>query len=122
MTAALDHNLLDSILEDNGESLLKELERADASESLLDFIKYTKSDYEVNWHHELICSELDAFLEDPERKRLMVFVAPRTGKSEIISRRLPAYYLGRNPDGQVIATSYGADLAQSMSRDVQRWW
>lgn len=32
----------------------------------------------------------------------------------------PAYSLGRNPDLQIIATSYAADLASRMNRDVQR--
>jgi len=91
-----------------------------AKTSLLEFTKFTKPEYEVNWHHELICSEVDDFLKDPTRKRLMVFVAPRRGKSEIISRRLPAYALGLNPDLQIIATSYGADLASAMNRDTQR--
>jgi predicted phage terminase large subunit-like protein len=43
-----------------------------------------------------------------------------THNSELVSRRLPAYIFGRNPDAKIIATSYGADLASSMNRDVQR--
>jgi predicted phage terminase large subunit-like protein len=55
-----------------------------------------------------------------EIKRLMVFMPPRHGKSELVSRRLPAYILGRNPNAQIIACSYSADLAQRMNRDTQR--
>lgn len=51
---------------------------------------------------------------------LQVMIAPRHGKSEIISRRLPAWWLGRNPDDQIIACSYSADLSSRMNRDVQR--
>ena len=91
-----------------------------ARNSFLDFILYTKPDYKVNWHHRLICKELDSFLKDPDRQFLMVFVAPRRGKSEIISRRFPAYVFGRHPDASIIATSYGSDLASAMNRDVQR--
>lgn len=87
---------------------------------LLDFITFTKPDYEVNWHHELLCDEIDDFLEDPDVNRLMIFIGPRRGKSEIVSRRLPAYVFGKNPDIKIIATSYGAELASSMNRDVQR--
>jgi len=115
--------ILEAVLSDDKLSIpvyLEEVKKQEARESLLDFILYTKKDYEVNWHHQLICEELDGFLADPNRNRLMVFVQPRSGKSEIISRRLPAYYLGKNPKGQVIATSYGAELAQAMNRDVQR--
>lgn len=45
---------------------------------------------------------------------------PRHGKSELVSRRLPAYILGKYPDIQVMATSYGASLSQRFNRDVQR--
>jgi predicted phage terminase large subunit-like protein len=50
----------------------------------------------------------------------MVFAPPQHGKSELVSRRLPAYILGRYPDVSVIACSYSADLSQRMSRDTQR--
>lgn len=50
----------------------------------------------------------------------MVFMPPRHGKSELVSRRLPAYSLGVNPDMSIIGCSYGADLASQMNRDVQR--
>jgi predicted phage terminase large subunit-like protein len=42
------------------------------------------------------------------------------GKSQIVSRHLPAYLLGRNPDAKIIACSYSAELASAMNRDVQR--
>lgn len=50
----------------------------------------------------------------------MVFMPPRHGKSELVSRRFPAYLFGRNPHEQVIACSYADSLAASMNRDVQR--
>ena len=43
-----------------------------------------------------------------------------THNSELASRRFPAYALGRYPDLSIIATSYSADLASRMNRDVQR--
>ena len=53
-------------------------------------------------------------------KRLMVFMPPGSGKSEIVSRALPAWIFGRNPDAMIMATSYGASLASDMNIDVQR--
>lgn len=50
----------------------------------------------------------------------MLIVPPRHGKSELASRRLPAYLLGLNPRAHVIACSYSADLASRINRDVQR--
>lgn len=55
-----------------------------------------------------------------EIKRLIVSAHPRAGKSEGISRRLPAYWLGRNPNDSIISCSYSSGLASSMNRDVQR--
>ncbi|MDD4521719.1 MAG: terminase family protein [Methanosarcina sp.] len=43
-----------------------------------------------------------------------------THNSELVSRRLPAFMLGKDPNAQIIACSYAADLAQRMNRDVQR--
>ena len=90
-----------------------------ATESLLAFTQHTKPDYEVNWHHRAICVVLDRFVAG-EIRNLMIFTSPRHGKSELVSRRLPAYLLGRHPDDPIIACSYSADLASRMNRDVQR--
>jgi len=43
-----------------------------------------------------------------------------THNSELVSRRLPAYIFGKNPDAQVISATYGAELSQRLNRDVQR--
>lgn len=95
------------------------LARRKARSNLLDFTLYTYHQYEVNWHHRLVCQYLDQFVSG-EIKRLMIFMPPRNGKSELVSRRLPAYLLGKNPDYTIIACSYGAELARRMNRDVQR--
>lgn len=90
-----------------------------AKRHVLDFTLLTMPRYKVNWHHRLLCDKLDQFA-DGKCPRLMVFMPPRHGKSELGSRRLPAYILGKNPDAQIIAASYAADLASRMNRDVQR--
>lgn len=90
-----------------------------ASESLLRFIRYVNSRYKPQWYHKEICAACDRILAQGD-KNLMVFMPPRHGKTEIISRHLPAYVLGRWPDDSVIATSYSADLSTKNNRDVQR--
>lgn len=87
------------------------------------FILATLPQYQMGWVHERICAELERFLADVVAKkspRLMLTMPPRHGKSTIVSRYFPAYALGRYPDMNIIATSYGADLASRMNRDVQR--
>lgn len=58
--------------------------------------------------------------EHDEPKLVMVFMPPRHGKSEVVSRHAPAWFLGRNPDKEIILASYGAELATDMSRDARR--
>lgn len=86
---------------------------------LLNFTRYTKPDYEVNWHHRVMASYLNQVVEGTIN-RLIICMPPRHGKSEMASVRFPAYLLGRNPRSQIIAASYNATLAAKMNRSVQR--
>jgi predicted phage terminase large subunit-like protein len=89
-----------------------------ARTGLLPFTEYTFPQYEAAEHHRLICEKLEA-VERGEIDRLMIFMPPRHGKSELASKRFPAWYLGRNPDRQVIAASYNSDLATDFGRQVR---
>lgn len=51
--------------------------------------------------------------------RLMIFMPPRHGKTQNVSRFFPAWLLGRNPDLRLILASYGATLAQRNSRFIR---
>jgi predicted phage terminase large subunit-like protein len=100
--------------------LKREKLRRLANSNLYDFINYVKYDYEGNWHHKLIADKIQEFWEHDTKNRLMLFVPPQHGKSEIASRNLPAWVLGINPDTKVAAASYSIDLARSFNRMVQR--
>ena len=102
---------------------IQEIRLAKARKGLSYFTLHTKPDYLLGWVHKEICDELDRFLQDVADKkspRLIITMPPRSGKSELVSRRFPAFALGRNPDLQIIATSYSSDLSQRFNRDVQR--
>lgn len=102
---------------------IKEIRIAKARKGLSYFTLHTKPDYLLGWVHKEICDELDRFLQDVADKkspRLIITMPPRSGKSELVSRRFPAFALGRNPELQIIATSYSSDLSQRFNRDVQR--
>ena len=49
----------------------------------------------------------------------MVFMPPRSGKSERISRTFPAWFLGNWPDKRVILSSYEADFAADWGRKAR---
>ena len=80
--------------------ILEEIKRRKIKESLLEFIKFTKPNYQTEWFHQNICSKIEAF-ERKEIKKLMIFVPPQHGKSEISTRRYPAWSLGHNPDQKI---------------------
>ena len=51
--------------------------------------------------------------------RLVVEMPPRHGKSELVSRYFPAWYIGQFPEHRVILGSYGADFARSWGRKAR---
>lgn len=93
-------------------------QRQQARNGLLGFTRYTMPTYQCGAHHALLCQKLDAVAQG-HITRLMVFMPPRHGKSELVSRRFPAWYLGQHPTRHVIAASYGATLAQDFGRSVR---
>jgi len=101
---------------------MEEAQRHLARKHLLDFIQYTFPNYKAGWFHKHVCSELEEFFERVLRKenpRLIIVAPPQHGKSEIVSRRFPAWALGRCPELNIISTSYSSDRAEPNSRDVQ---
>jgi len=58
-------------------------------------------------------------VETNEKNRIAVSMAPRMGKSQMISIYYPAWYLGKHPDHKVIVASHTADLAVVMARKVR---
>lgn len=93
-----------------------------ARSSLIDFVKYTYKDYQAQWFHELVCEYLDRLLdpEDKEIKKLMIFIPPQHGKSELSSIRFPSYALGKNPNNRIAICSYNSDSARRFNRSCQQ--
>ncbi len=94
-----------------------------AQSDLLEFIRQTKPDFVAGWFQSVICKALEQFLEDVKEKRsprYAIFAPPRHSKSEMVSRRFPAWAFGRHPELTIIGASHNATLAAKMNRDVQR--
>lgn len=98
---------------------LDELNVMLARQRFIDFVTYTMDTYSVNWHHAAIAEQLDKFAKG-EIKKMMLFVPPQHGKSQLSSRHLPAYLLGRNPNCRVAICSYSDDLAGGFAKAAQR--
>jgi hypothetical protein len=100
------------------EALIK---RALATRGLKWFIDYTYKeirgyDYIYGEWHKKFFDALDR-IEQGKLKRLIVEVCPGSGKTEIISKFFPAYFLGKHPEKKVACISYGDDLANDASRE-----
>lgn len=94
------------------------LRRRQARQGLLAFTRYTFPGYRPAPHHTLIADTLDAVARG-EKKRVLIFMPPRHGKSELASKRFPAFFLGSNPKKNIIAASYNSDLASDFGREVR---
>lgn len=96
-----------------------------ARAKFLYFSKYVDPKFETPTHMELIAEKLEQverYLRTGGKEgigRLMILMPPRHGKSEMASRKFPAWLLGRLPDTRIIMASYGADLASKNSRAVR---
>lgn len=94
-----------------------------ARQGFLPFVKLMFPRYQVNPVARLIAKELEWFeaeVEAGNMPRLIFEIPPRVGKSELVSRKYPGWLLGRHPDWYIGLVSYGADLAERLSRDARR--
>lgn len=99
------------------------LRRREARRSLLAFIRYINPDYIVSDFSIQVCASLEVFISDCMtglRPVLILQAPPQHGKSDIVSRYLPAFVFGHYPDLRIAGLSYAKDLASDMNRDVQR--
>jgi predicted phage terminase large subunit-like protein len=103
-------------------ALLAELESRDrvkkAKTSLLGFVTFIEPDYKIGAHHRRLASLLEN-LANGEKDRVAVNIAPRFGKSHLVSYYFPAWFLGNHPDQKVMMVSHTADLAVDFGRKVR---
>jgi hypothetical protein len=54
-----------------------------------------------------------------KKKRVIVNIAPRMGKSEFASYLFPAWFLGQYPDKKIIMATHTAGLSEDFGRRVR---
>jgi predicted phage terminase large subunit-like protein len=74
--------------------------------------------FKMGRHIELLCDRLQK-VADGEVKRLMVFLPPRSSKSLITSKIFPAWYIGREPNHEIMSVSHSDQLASDFGRSVR---
>jgi hypothetical protein len=112
-TAARDH-IIQSIL------AAQELLSRQAQSAFKKFVRYIKSDYEMQWFHALICDKLDDFAAK-KIQNMMIFMPPQHGKTELATRLFPPFLFGGCPDLKIAIASYSDSMASGFNRAIQRY-
>jgi len=84
----------------------------------LTFIDHVYPGYKVGPHHRRLAKIFED-IANGKKRRVIVNIAPRHGKSEMISYLAPAWFLGKYPHKKVIMASHTADLAVNFGRRVR---
>ena len=105
MSAAQDHLELELL------RLLDEEDKHQAREDVLSYARRTMAGYKAAAFHREVAAALMR-VESGECKRLLIIAPPRHGKTQLVAKRFPIWYLGRNPTRHVIMCSYGGTLAE----------
>ena len=87
-------------------------------EDFLTFIDHVYPGYKVGPHHKRLAKIFEDIAAGKKR-RVIVNIAPRHGKSEMISYLAPAWFLGKYPHKKIIMASHTADLAVNFGRRVR---
>lgn len=105
----------------------RQVAAAQARVKLMPFVKFTMPDpehpdnpehsrYKNARHHDAIARVLEE-VETGGIRFLILTMPPRHGKTQLVSRHLPAWYIGRHPEHNVVVATYGDDLANDIGAD-----
>lgn len=86
--------------------------------SLIHYLVAGNSTYIPTRLHTFLCDIVQRRIERGST-RLAISVPPRHGKSEMVSKGLPAWYLGHNPTAEIMEICHSADLATEFGSDVR---
>lgn len=101
----------------------------EARDSLLSYILFTTPDprdledasrsrYMITPQAKLLCEVMEK-VERGDLKRVCVSIGPQMGKSEVISRKAPAWMAGRDPYADMILGSYNQKFADEFGFEVR---
>ena len=104
---------------------LQEIKTEKARREVMSFAQYASMGTWVEYPHLCRLNEKLMAVFRGNIKRLAVFMPPRHGKSEFVSKYFPVFWLGRRPKDKVILASYEANFAASWgrkAREVMEEW
>jgi predicted phage terminase large subunit-like protein len=84
----------------------------------IEFAKRVYPGFKVGPHHRKLAKIFQDVVEG-KKKRVIINIAPRMGKSEFSSYLFPAYFLGNYPEKKIIMGTHTASLSEDFGRRVR---
>jgi predicted phage terminase large subunit-like protein len=102
--------------------MLEERERRasmySARSNMLDFAKHVYPGFKIGPQHRKLAKIFQDVIEG-KKKRVIINIAPRMGKSEFSSYLFPAFFLGNFPNKKIIMGTHTAGLSEDFGRRVR---
>jgi len=102
--------------------------RALAKDNLSVYASLMHPDWNPNWHHRVIANVMQRVAQAAagddtyaKYRRVCIQMPPRAGKTELISKMFPGWYMAKNPYHNIINASYGAELADDIGRKAREY-
>ena len=102
------------LLDKAAEHHRKNLARTD----MIEFAKSVYPGFKIGPHHRKLAKIFRDVIEG-RKKRVIINIAPRMGKSEFSSYLFPAYFLGNFPNKKIIMGTHTAGLSEDFGRRVR---
>jgi len=89
-----------------------------AGTNMLGFAQAVYPNFKVGPHHKKLAKIFTDVVEG-RKKRVIINIAPRMGKSEFSSYLFPAYFLGKYPEKKIIMGTHTAGLSEDYGRRIR---
>jgi len=91
---------------------------AAAQDNMLGFASSVYPGFKIGPHHRKLAKIFTDVIEG-RKKRVIINIAPRMGKSEFSSYLFPAYFLGKYPNKKIIMGTHTAGLSEDFGRRIR---
>jgi predicted phage terminase large subunit-like protein len=89
-----------------------------AQDGMLGFATHVYPGFKIGPHHRKLAKIFEDVISG-KKKRVIINIAPRMGKSEFSSYLFPAYFLGKYPEKKIIMGTHTAGLSEDFGRRVR---
>ena len=89
-----------------------------AGTNMLGFAQAVYPGFKIGPHHKKLAKIFTDVVEG-RKKRVIINIAPRMGKSEFSSYLFPAYFLGKYPEKKIIMGTHTAGLSEDFGRRIR---